>query len=57
MSEVDFYGVYVPVLLIQAALAYVLYLISSRWIDRLEQRGWILYPNIFYLCTLMQKFI
>ena len=50
MSEIDFYGVFVPVLLIQAALAYALYLLTSRWIDRLEQRGWIFYPNIFYLC-------
>lgn len=50
MSEVDFYGLFIPVLLIQSILAYALFLLSNTVIDRLNDRGWILYPNIFYLC-------
>lgn len=50
MSEVDFYGLYIPVLLIEVALAYILFTLSNRLIDILNDRGWIMYPNIFYFC-------
>lgn len=50
MSEINLYGVYVPILLLHAALAYLVFTFSNRWVDRLNHQGWILYPNIFYLC-------
>lgn len=50
MSEINFYGLFVPVLLLQAIIAYVLFFFSNQLIDRLNRAGWILYPNIFYLC-------
>jgi hypothetical protein len=50
MGEVNIYGLYVPSLLIQAILAYVLFFLTNKGIDRLNDAGWILFPNIFYLC-------
>ncbi|KAA8732737.1 DUF1656 domain-containing protein [Acinetobacter qingfengensis] len=50
MSEVDFYGLLIPILLIQGILAYILFIVSNRIIDKLHNHGWIMFPNIFYLC-------
>ena len=50
MGELNIYGVYVPVLVIQAVLAYIvlrlLMLVTDPWVDK----GWIFLPSIFYLC-------
>jgi predicted benzoate:H+ symporter BenE len=51
MGELNFYGVYVPVLLIQALLAYILLRLLMRVLDRFVEQGWIALPNIFYLCV------
>lgn len=51
MGELNIYGVYVPILLIQAVIAYVLLRILMKWLDRLVANDWIIMPNIFYLCT------
>lgn len=51
MGELNIYGVYVPILLIQAVLAYVLLRIVMLGGDRLVEQGWIAQPNIFYLCV------
>ncbi|ENU97939.1 MULTISPECIES: DUF1656 domain-containing protein [Acinetobacter] len=50
MGELNIYGVYVPILLIQAVIAYVLLRILMKWLDRLVANDWIIMPNIFYLC-------
>ncbi|WP_284879290.1 DUF1656 domain-containing protein [Acinetobacter variabilis] len=50
MGELNIYGVYVPILLIQAVIAYVLLRILMKWLDRLIANDWIIMPNIFYLC-------
>lgn len=51
MGELNIYGVYVPILLIQAVIAYVLLRILMKWLDKLIANDWIIIPNIFYLCT------
>lgn len=50
MGELNIYGVYVPILLIQAVIAYVLLRILMKWLDKLVTNDWIIMPNIFYLC-------
>ncbi|WP_180174166.1 DUF1656 domain-containing protein [Acinetobacter sp. YH01022] len=50
MGELNVYGVYVPILLIQAVLTYVVLRVLMRVLDRVVEQGWIPLPNIFYLC-------
>jgi hypothetical protein len=50
MGELNLYGVYVPMLLIQSILAYVLLKIVMIGTDRLVDQGWIAWPSIFNLC-------
>ena len=50
MGELNLYGVYVPILLIQSILAYVLLKIVMIGTDRLADQGWIAWPGIFNLC-------
>ena len=50
MGELNLYGVYVPILLIQSILAYVLLKIVMIGTDLLVDRGWIAWPSIFNLC-------
>lgn len=51
MGELNVYGIYVPILLIQAALAYGLLRVLMLGIDRLVAKNWIAAPHIFYLCV------
>lgn len=50
MGEVNFYGVYIPILLIQSILAYGLLRIVMIATDRLVEQEWIAWPSIFNLC-------
>ncbi|EPG35622.1 DUF1656 domain-containing protein [Acinetobacter colistiniresistens] len=50
MGEMNLYGIYIPILLVQAIIAYVLFKLLSPWIDRLVIKGWIALPSIFNLC-------
>lgn len=50
MGELNLYGVYVPILLIQSILAYLLLQIVMLATDRLVDQGWIAWPSIFNLC-------
>lgn len=50
MGEINVYGIYIPILLVQAIIAYVLFKLMSPLIDRLVMRGWIVLLNIFNLC-------
>lgn len=49
MGELNFYGIYVPVLLIQACIAYFLLQLILLVIKRLAIEAWILWPGVFYL--------
>ncbi|WP_180114128.1 MULTISPECIES: DUF1656 domain-containing protein [unclassified Acinetobacter] len=49
MGELNIYGVYVPILLIQAILAYLLLRVIMRLFDRWMAQDWVPMPNIFYL--------
>ena len=50
MGELNIYGVYVPVLVVQALWAYIglrlLMRVTDPWVDK----GGIFLPSIFYLC-------
>ena len=50
MGELNLYGVYVPILLIQSILAYFLLQIVMMATDRLVDQEWIAWPGIFNLC-------
>jgi hypothetical protein len=50
MGELNVYGVYVPILLIQAIIAYIILRLLMKWLDRLVTNDWIIMPNLFYLC-------
>lgn len=50
MGELDIYGVYVPIFLIQSVLAYMVLRIVMIGTDRLVENGWIPLPSVFNLC-------
>ncbi|MCY6413104.1 DUF1656 domain-containing protein [Acinetobacter sp. VNH17] len=50
MGEMNIYGIYFPILLVQAIIAYVLFKVMSPLSDRLVVKGWIALPSIFNLC-------
>ncbi|EKU53089.1 DUF1656 domain-containing protein [Acinetobacter courvalinii] len=50
MGELNLYGIYIPILLVQAIIAYVLFKLAGPWLDRLISKGWIALPSIFNLC-------
>ncbi|NAR36843.1 DUF1656 domain-containing protein [Acinetobacter haemolyticus] len=50
MGEINLYGIYIPILLVQAIIAYVLFKFASPLTDRLIAKGWIALPSIFNLC-------
>lgn len=53
MAEFNLYGVFVPSFLIQAILAYIIFLLLGRGTDRLIQQGWIAFPGVFNLSLYM----
>lgn len=53
MSEVNIYGIYVPILLVQAIFAYGLFRLCTRFTHRWMMDGWIAVPSIFNLCFYM----
>lgn len=50
MGELNIYGVFVPIFLIQAILAYILLKIVNLGTDQLVAQDWIALPSIFNLC-------
>jgi hypothetical protein len=50
MGEINFYGIYIPMLLVQAVLAYGILRILMLGIDKLVAKDWIGLPHIFYFC-------
>lgn len=51
MGELNIYGIYVPILLIQALIAYSILHLLMKVIDRWVDQDWIAMPGIFYLCV------
>lgn len=49
-GELNFYGIYIPFLLIEALLAYVVYLFLVKIINKWQLERWIMLPTIFHLC-------
>lgn len=49
-GEVNFYGIYIPLILIQALLAYVLYSGLIRFLDKWQLSRWMALPTIFNVC-------
>jgi hypothetical protein len=47
MGEINVYGIYIPILLVQAIIAYVLFKFLSPLIYLLVMKGWIALPSIF----------
>lgn len=50
MGEINIYGVYVPMLLVLAVMAYAALRVLMLFLDRWVERGWIAMPSVFYLC-------
>ena len=51
MGELNIYGIYVPVLLVQAIISYVLLQLLIKVLDRWVDPDWIALPGVFYLCV------
>ena len=49
-GELNFYGIYIPFILIEALLAYVLYLLLLKALEKWQLDQWIVVPTIFHLC-------
>lgn len=50
MGEFNIYGVYVPTLLIQAVIAYILLLLTIRFTDRWMEKGSDAILGVFNFC-------
>ena len=50
MGELNIYGVYVPIFLIQAMLAYLLFKVAMLGVDWMVEKDWIVLPSVFNLC-------
>ncbi|ESK38350.1 DUF1656 domain-containing protein [Acinetobacter nectaris] len=50
MSDFDIYGVFVPSFLVQAILAYILFLCVGKITDKLIRDGWVAFSGLFNLC-------
>ena len=50
MGELNLYGVYVPVLLVQAIIAYAVLKILMQMFEAWIETGWIAMPGVFCLC-------
>lgn len=50
MGELNIYGVYVPIFLIQAILAFIIWKVVCIGTDRLVEKEWIALPGIFNIC-------
>ena len=50
MGELNIYGVYVPIFLIQAVLAYLLFKVAILGVDWMVEKDWIVLPSVFNLC-------
>ncbi|QPF37730.1 DUF1656 domain-containing protein [Acinetobacter sp. TTH0-4] len=50
MGEINIYGVYVPIFLVQAIFAYLLLQVMRLKTDQWSSQGWIVWPSIFNLC-------
>ncbi len=50
MGELNIYGVYVPIFLIQAVLAYLLFKVAMLGVDWMVEKDWIILPSVFNLC-------
>lgn len=50
MGEINIYGVYVPILLVQAIFAYLLLQVMRLKTDQWSSQGRIVWPSIFNLC-------
>ncbi len=49
-GEVNFYGIYIPLILIQALLAYVLYSGLMWLLEKWQLSRWLALPTILNLC-------
>ena len=50
MGELNIYGVYVPIFLIQAILAFIIWKVVCIGRDRLVEKEWIALRGIFHIC-------
>lgn len=49
-GELNFYGIYIPLVLIQALLAYMIFSGLLHVLDKYNLTRWMLWPTIFNLC-------
>lgn len=50
MGEINLYGVYLPVFIVQAVLAYMILKCLIWGITPDVEQQWIALPSVFYLC-------
>lgn len=50
MSDFDLYGIFIPSFLVQAIIAYFIYILVSKLTKGLIESGWIAFSGVFNLC-------
>lgn len=50
MNDFDLYGVFIPSFLVQALIAYLIFLLATYITDRFDKKGWIAFSGLFKLC-------
>ena len=51
MDELNIYGLYVPIYLIQAIFDYLMLHFVVMLVEKKKKKNWILFPAIFNLCV------
>lgn len=49
-GELNIYGIFVPALLIQALVAYLLFSLCSPLLEKEQVKKWVLMPSLFHFC-------
>lgn len=49
-GELNLYGMFVPTILVQALLAYLILYLLTPLLDRESIKQWIMMPGLFHLC-------
>lgn len=50
MSDFDLYGIFVPSFLVQAVLAYLIFILIRPFANRCIEQGWVIFLGLFNLC-------
>lgn len=50
-GELNIYGIFVPTLLIQALVTYLLFSFCSPLLEKEQIKKWVIMPSLFHFCV------